>query len=163
MAFQFSVGSLVVTPTTGTQFTIGTLQDVSIDFDITLKELFGSYEYAVDIAPATKKINGKAKFASINAMNMNDLFFKGTFSGSGLAGSSGTVTYTNQLIGTVIPSFQLVWNMSYAGKTLQWTFNRCISKKLAFAGKMEDYVIPDFDFMAGADSNNSVFTLTLVN
>ncbi len=163
MSFFFSVGSIQITPITGAQFTMGAVQDVTIDVEITLKELFGSYEFALDIAPGTKKIVGKAKAANMNAQNMNDMFFKGTFTGSGAVGTSGTITYANQLVGTVVPSFQLIWNMAYKGKTLQWTLNQCVSKKLAFTGKLEDYVVPDFDFMASADQNNNVFALTLTN
>jgi hypothetical protein len=157
MAYQFSVGTIQISPTNGTPFTLGTVQDVSIDIDITLKELFGSYEFPVDIAPGTKKISGKAKFANISASQLNDLFFKGS-----LNPGTSTVTYTNQLVGTQVPSFQLVWTLNYLSKSWIFTLNKCISKKMTFSGKLEDYIIPDFDFQAFADSSNGVYSLVAV-
>jgi hypothetical protein len=62
----------------------GVLQDIQIDFDRTLKELIGNMAFAVDVAPAAMKITGKAKFATIQANAINDLFF-----GQTLAASSG--------------------------------------------------------------------------
>jgi hypothetical protein len=52
---------------------MGTMQDIEIDFDQTLKELTGQYKMAVDVAPANLKVTGKAKFAKIEASTMNDL------------------------------------------------------------------------------------------
>lgn len=53
----------------------GTLQDVQIDFSGDIKELFGSYQYPVDVARGKTKIQGKAKFATIQASAYNDLYF----------------------------------------------------------------------------------------
>lgn len=161
MAYQFSVGTISVTPTVGTPFTLGTVQDVSFDIDVNLKELFGSFEFPVDVASGTKKINGKAKFASMNAQNMNDLFFKGTYTPSG--GSGGSISYTNQLVGTVTPTFSLAWALNYGGKPWTFTLVQCISKKMTFSGKLEDYIIPDFDFVSYANAAGLVYTLVMTN
>lgn len=163
MAYQFSIGTLNISPVNGTPFTLGTVQDVSVDFDITLKELYGSYEYPVDIAPGTRKINGKAKFANINGQQLNDAFLKGSHTGSAAPGGTSTISYTNQLVGTNIPNFSLVWALNYGGKSFTLTLNRCVSKKLTFTGKLEDYIIPDFDFQAYADGNGAVYSLVMVN
>lgn len=56
----------------------GTMQDVQIDFDRTLKELFGQYQYPEAIGAAMVKISGKAKFAKINGLVMTQLFFSDT-------------------------------------------------------------------------------------
>lgn len=53
----------------------GTLQDVSIDFDGDIKELFGQFTFPVDTARGKTKITGKAKFATISGELYNDLFF----------------------------------------------------------------------------------------
>jgi hypothetical protein len=53
----------------------GILQDVQIDWDWTTKELWGQYQFPVDIARGQGKINGKAKFARIFGAIYGHLFF----------------------------------------------------------------------------------------
>lgn len=53
----------------------GVLQDVSIDFAGDIKQLFGTNSYPVDAARGKTKIDGKAKFAALQAAAYNDLFF----------------------------------------------------------------------------------------
>lgn len=53
----------------------GNIQDATVDFSFEMKELFGQYQFPIDIARAKGKINGKAKIAHINAKLYNDLFF----------------------------------------------------------------------------------------
>jgi hypothetical protein len=55
------------------QFAI--LQDVQIDWDWTTKELWGQFQFPVDIARGQGKITGKAKFARIFGAIYGDLFF----------------------------------------------------------------------------------------
>ena len=44
----------------------GTLQDVSIETATTVKELFGSNQFAEEIRRGTIKVSGKTKFAQLN-------------------------------------------------------------------------------------------------
>jgi hypothetical protein len=53
----------------------GILQDVEIDWDWTTKELWGQFQFPVDIARGQGKITGKAKFARIFGAIYGDLFF----------------------------------------------------------------------------------------
>ena len=53
----------------------GILQDVQIDWDWTTKELWGQFQFPVDIARGQGKITGKAKFARIFGAIFGDLFF----------------------------------------------------------------------------------------
>src|SRR6266480_3193373 len=53
----------------------GILQDVQIDFDWQTKELWGQFQFPVDIARGQGKITGKAKFARIFGAIFGDLFF----------------------------------------------------------------------------------------
>ncbi len=53
----------------------GILHDVQIDFDWTTKELWGQFQFPVDIARGQGKITGKAKFARIFGAIFGDLFF----------------------------------------------------------------------------------------
>lgn len=86
------------------QFAI--LQDCQIDWDWTTKELWGQYQFPVDIARGQGKITGKAKFARIFAAIYGDLFFGQTpvagqlavlenEAGTVPASSTYTVTVTN--------------------------------------------------------------------
>ena len=77
--FEFGSGILTGTrndvtgPQTPRRF--GVLQDVSIDFNGDIKTLFGTNQYPVDSARGKTKIDGKAKFAALQARGYNDLFF----------------------------------------------------------------------------------------
>lgn len=77
-AFNFGVGSLwgvrtdIANPTPA-QF--GTLQDISIDFDFTMKPLMGQYQMPVAVARAGMKVDLKAKSATIEALVFNEIFF----------------------------------------------------------------------------------------
>lgn len=53
----------------------GILQDITIDFDWTTKELYGQYQFPQAIARGQGKITGKAKFAQILGLLYTDLFF----------------------------------------------------------------------------------------
>jgi hypothetical protein len=55
------------------QFAI--LQDVEIDWDWQMKELYGQFQFPLDIARGQGKITGKAKFARIFGAIYGDLFF----------------------------------------------------------------------------------------
>jgi hypothetical protein len=80
MGVQYGFGSGVLyglrTDIVGsTPIKFGTLQDVSVDFNGEIKELFGQLQYPVDTARGKTKIQGKAKFAQISALAFNSLFF----------------------------------------------------------------------------------------
>ncbi|HTV87996.1 MAG TPA: hypothetical protein VME41_03175 [Stellaceae bacterium] len=53
----------------------GILQDVEIDWDWQTKELYGQFQFPIDIARGQGKITGKAKFARIFGAIYGDLFF----------------------------------------------------------------------------------------
>ena len=53
----------------------GILQEVSIDFSWTDKELYGQMQFPVKVARAQGKITGKAKFAQIMGLLYSDIFF----------------------------------------------------------------------------------------
>jgi hypothetical protein len=53
----------------------GILQDVQIEWDWTTRELWGQFQFPVDIARGQGKITGKAKFARIFGAIYGDLFF----------------------------------------------------------------------------------------
>jgi hypothetical protein len=59
----------------------GALQDGSVDFTATQKELFGEFQFPIAVAAGTAKIAGKAKFARMQGRAINDLFFNSTLAG----------------------------------------------------------------------------------
>jgi hypothetical protein len=72
----------------------GILQDVQIDWDWTTKELWGQYQFPLDIARGQGKITGKAKFARIFGAIYGDLFF-------GQSPASGQLTVAENEAATV--------------------------------------------------------------
>lgn len=86
MQLAFGAGALWGnrTDTTGSgigpdQF--GILQDVEIDWDWQTRELWGQFQFPLDIARGQGKITGKAKFARIFGAIYGDLFFGETPAG----------------------------------------------------------------------------------
>ena len=68
----------------------GVLQDVSLDFDGQLKELYGQSQFPQDVARGQIKVTGKAKTALIYSQYF-DLFF-----GQGVTKSSGLSVVNNE-------------------------------------------------------------------
>ena len=157
MAYHFGSGTLSATPTVGSPATFGALQDVSIDFSFTNKQLNGSNQFPLVIARGTGKIGGKAKFANIQAGLFKDLFFQGT---KAVTGSTTTITITNQALGTT-PFFSVTLSQTFRGKTMTLTLNSCTSNKLTMATKLEDFNIPEFDFEAMSDASGVVGILVI--
>jgi hypothetical protein len=51
--------------------------------------------------------------------------------------------------------------IKYGSGTLYLHLNSCISSKLSFATKIEDFLVPDFDFKAFADASDTVGYLSM--
>ena len=66
-----------------------------------------------------------------------------------------TIPLTNQLLGTS-PTFQLDYYTTRNNKALVARFNQCQANKIAFAAKLEDFIMPEFDIAMFADSSGSV-------
>lgn len=65
------------------------------------------------------------------------------------------ISITNQLLGNS-PQFMAVFTETFNGKSMTISLNSCMSSKLSLVTKLEDFTIPAFDFMAFADSSNSI-------
>lgn len=241
----FGSGTMFGIPSgaTPTPVQFGVLQEVSLDFNFTIKELHGSFQFPVDIGRGTAKISGKAKYGEIDIASFGTLFFNetvatgqtltvvnetGTVNASSpytiqvanaatfvtdlgvqyaatgvplkrvaalpaageyvvasgsytfasaeastamllsytytLAGTAGkSFTISNNFLGDS-PTFAVVFNgkRQTNGKQTTITLNRCMSNKLSLATKLEDFLVPDFDFNAMADDagNVGVFSIT---
>lgn len=67
------------------------------------------------------------------------------------------LTIANQLLGTT-PTFQALFYTTFQGQTVTVTLNNCTSSKLSFATKLEDFVLPEFDFACFPDASGNVMT-----
>lgn len=85
--FVFGSGTVLAIPSaaTATPQQFGTLQDVSVDFTFTNKELTGQYIYPVAVGRGPGKVEGKAKAASFSANFFNQVFFGNTPTAGGSA------------------------------------------------------------------------------
>jgi hypothetical protein len=66
----------------------------------------------------------------------------------------------NPLVGTTpsfVASFPII---APSGKQMFWRLNYCVSSKLAMATKIEDWLIPEFDFTVAADASNQIGTFS---
>jgi hypothetical protein len=100
-------GNVLATPT---PIQLGILQDVSVDFSFDIKELFGQYQFPVAVGRGKGKIMGKAKFAQLNGLTVNTLFFGQTL-------VSGQLGENIDTTGTAIPTtpFQITPTVPNSG------------------------------------------------
>ncbi len=64
---------------------------------------------------------------------------------------------TNPLLGTT-PTFQALFYTTFQNQAVTLKLNNCISNKLSFQTKLEDFVMPEFDFSCFADASGNVMT-----
>lgn len=77
--YMFGTGQLFATPVGGgNPLRIGALQDVSIEFSGDIKQLYGQYQFPLDVARGKTKIEGKIGTANIDVAAFNTLFFGGS-------------------------------------------------------------------------------------
>lgn len=75
--FGFGAGVAFAIPnvTNPTPVPIGIIQEASVDFSFTTKQLFGQFQYPVAVGRGTAKVSGKLKFGEINSQIINTIFF----------------------------------------------------------------------------------------
>ncbi len=76
-----------------------------------------------------------------------------------IAGTGSQIVLTNPLLG-VVPTFSMAFRTVYQSKQATLVFNNCTSSKLSIATKLEDFVMPEFDFSILADASNTIGTLS---
>lgn len=74
-----------------------------------------------------------------------------------VSGGGQKFTVTNQLLGTT-PTFQAVFYTTFQGQAISVKLNNCTSHKLSFQSKLEDFVMPEFDFNCFADAAGNIMT-----
>jgi hypothetical protein len=75
----------------------------------------------------------------------------------GVVGSGQKFTVSNQLLGTT-PTFSAQFYTTFQGKAMSIKLNNCTSSKLMLSTKLEDFVIPEFDFSCFADAAGNIMT-----
>ncbi len=81
MQYGFGSGSVWGVSTANANPTparFGALQECSVDFSFTTKELYGQYQFPLAVGRGTAKVTGKAKFAQLQGRIFNDLLFAST-------------------------------------------------------------------------------------
>lgn len=74
--YTFGTGQLFATPVGGgAPFRFGALQDVGVDFSADVKQLYGQYQFPLDVARGKTKIEGKAATGQVNASAFNTYYF----------------------------------------------------------------------------------------
>jgi hypothetical protein len=59
------------------------------------------------------------------------------------------------------PTFKCDLYLPFQGKSMILTLNSCISSKMSFSTKLDDFLVPEFDFEAFADASNNLGTMAL--
>ena len=81
--YVFGTGQLYSIPTGGgNPLRIGALQDVSVEFSGDVKQLYGQYQFPLDVARGKTKIEGKIGSGNIDVAAFNTLFFGQTVTGT---------------------------------------------------------------------------------
>lgn len=77
--YVFGTGQLFAMPVGGgAPLRFGALQDVNVDFSGDIKQLFGQYQYALDVARGKTKIEWKASTGNVDVAAFNQIFFGDT-------------------------------------------------------------------------------------
>lgn len=105
--------------------------------------------------------NGVYNFNATDATFANNAAnaMKISYAYSSNAAPGALTTIQNSLLG-LSPFFKMVLNQTFQGKQLTLTLNRCVATKLTFATKLEDFMIPEFDFAASCDDSEILGTIS---
>lgn len=106
-------------------------------------------------APTTGQYSVNAGVYTFAAADQGKTVFISFKYSATVAGAKSSVV-TNLDMGYT-PEFAVDLQREYKGKFLQMDFFRCVSNKLAFSSKQDDYDIPEFEFQPMADDLNRVF------
>jgi hypothetical protein len=141
----------------GPAVNFGLLQEASLDFTFTVKELYGQNKFPVAVAQGTGKVTGKAKVASISGVAYAALFFGATVGPGQSAfayGEAGAVPAVSTYVITVAnaATFQADYGVVYVANGIPFT-------KVAAAPALGQYSVNEttgaYTF-AAADANAAV-------
>lgn len=111
------------------------------------------YEYSVNESTGVYTFNNTQENAAVLvSYNYTD------------ASNGKLITISNNLLGSApqfLAAFTETFTVNGVAKKQTLVLNACMSSKLTFATKLEDFEIPEFDFAAFADASNSIGSLSL--
>jgi hypothetical protein len=74
-----------------------------------------------------------------------------------IAAAGQKIAVANQLLGTT-PTFKAKFYTTFQSQAISLQLNNCTSNKLSFQTKLEDFIMPEFDFSCFADASGNVMT-----
>jgi hypothetical protein len=140
---------------TSTAYTVTVANGATFAEDYGVQFSDGTQLALVSASPAAGQYSvnsttGVYTFAAADEGKAVLITYKYTVSGSGQS-----LQVTNQPVGAA-NNFKLVLAGQYNGVWTAITLYACVSSKLTFATKLNDFMIPDFEFSAFADANGNV-------
>lgn len=147
-----------VIPTTPFQITVAPPSSGTYVRDLGVVDANGVPMGRVAASPATGQYSvtagGQYTFATADAGKQ--VFISYTYSAT--AAAAKTLTLTNQPMGYT-PVFGMDLAVAFQGKQMNWRFPQCVSGKLAFSPKQDDFGTFDMDISVFADAAGNVATL----
>lgn len=152
--------AIPTTPFTITATTTSTATTIQIPSsgtwlrDLGVRDWLGRPMTRVASAPATGQYTvaaGVYVFAAVDVGLVVYINYEYTATST----AAKTFSLVNQAMGYA-PTFMAVLNSQYNGGNVHLRFPACISNKLAFGTKNDDFTIPELDFDAFADSAGTV-------
>lgn len=129
-------------------------EDLGVVYTLTGKMLV-----KVASAPAVGQYSGPA--AGVYTFNVGDnglgVKISYTYNPAGGVLPQQKVTISNPLLG-VQPIFQSWFYATFNNQPLTLRFLACVASKLSFGTKLEDWMIPEFDFECFTDASNNLMT-----
>jgi hypothetical protein len=152
-------------PTTPFQITVANSATWVEDLGV-YNRTTGRFMTRVASAPAAGQysvVSGVYTFASADQVSAPSVYITYRYTFTTTTGQ--VLTITNQALG-LQPTFSLVLSQRYTdaagvSKEFGLKLNACISNKLSFATKLEDFQIPDLDFQAFADSAGNIGAISM--
>lgn len=105
----------------------------------------------------TVSAGGVYLFASADNVSAIAVLINYTYT---IAGAGQKFTIANKTMGDA-PIWKAVLFGTYRSLKVQVELNACIATKLTMATKLEDYMIPEFDFSAFADASNNLGAVSI--
>lgn len=129
--------------------------------DLGVEDATGIPMTRVASAPATGQYSvaaGVYTFAAADTGKQVSISYQYTATSTTAVKSS----VTNQTMGYA-PSFRVDLLLPYNGKQMIWTLPNAISTKLTMATKLDDFMVPEFDFEGFADASGNVLTYSVTD
>lgn len=127
--------------------------------DLGVRSSTGTTLTRVASAPATGQYSVSSGVYTFAAADVGlTVFISFQYTATSTTAQKSTVT--NLPMGYA-PTFRADLSIPYAGKSLIVTLPNCLSSKLSFATKLDDFLVPEFDFDAFANAAGQVMTYAL--